>query len=146
MPEQITSIDPATGKEIAAYTIYDEKKVEGILKQSKKTFEEWRLLPFSKRAVVLKNIAKELRKDKERLATLATKEMGKPIQQGRDEVEKCAKTLEFYAKEGAAFLANEMVATDAKKSYVAFQPLGVILAIMPWNFPYWQVFRAMAPR
>lgn len=145
MPEQIVSIDPATGKEIAAYAIYDEKKVEGILKQSKKTFEEWRRSPFSKRAVVLKNIAKELRKDKERLATLAAKEMGKPVQQGRDEVEKCAKTLEFYAKQGAAFLANEIVATDAKKSYVAFQPLGVVLAIMPWNFPYWQVFRAMAP-
>jgi succinate-semialdehyde dehydrogenase / glutarate-semialdehyde dehydrogenase len=71
--------------------------------------------------------------------------MGKPIQQGRDEVEKCAGALEYYAKEGAKFLANEVVATDARKSYVAFRPLGVVLAIMPWNFPYWQVFRAMAP-
>jgi succinate-semialdehyde dehydrogenase / glutarate-semialdehyde dehydrogenase len=145
MSDQITSIDPSTGKEIATYTLYDEKKVENALKLSVKTFEEWRTLPFNKRAVVLKNIAKEIRKEKDNLVKLATKEMGKPIQQGYYEVEKCAATLEFYAKEGAKFLANEVVKTDALKSYVSFQPLGTILAIMPWNFPYWQVFRAMAP-
>jgi len=94
---------------------------------------------------VLKNIAKQLRNSKEKLAILATKEMGKPIQQGRDEVEKCAVTLEYYAKDGASMLANEPVETDARKSYVTFQPLGVVLAVMPWNFPYWQVFRALAP-
>jgi succinate-semialdehyde dehydrogenase/glutarate-semialdehyde dehydrogenase len=145
MPEQLRSINPATGQEIAAYDIYDEKKVGQALEQAQRTFEGWRILPFSKRAGVLNKIAKELRKEKERLATLATLEMGKPIQQSRDEVEKCAKTLEFYAKEGAAYLAPEKVETDARKSYVAFRPLGAVLAIMPWNFPYWQVFRAMAP-
>ena len=145
MPEQLVSINPSTGKEIAAYEVYDEEKVDNALKKSIKTFEEWRKLPFGKRAVVLRNIAKQLRKEKEELAQLATSEMGKPIQQSRDEVEKCAKTLEFYAKEGAAFLANEIVATDARKSYVTFQPMGAVLAIMPWNFPYWQVFRAFAP-
>ena len=76
---------------------------------------------------------------------LAVLEMGKPISQGYYEVEKCASTLEFYANNGAKFLADEVVKTDARKSYVSYQPLGVVLAIMPWNFPYWQVFRAMAP-
>jgi len=145
MPDMITTINPTDGQEIASYEVYDENKVDKALKQAMKTFEEWRRQPFSKRSTVLKNIAKELRKEKEKLATIATLEMGKPIQQSRDEVEKCAKALEFYAKEGAKFLANEMVETDARKSYVTFQPLGVVLAIMPWNFPYWQVFRAMAP-
>lgn len=145
MSSEIVSIDPLNGKEIASYTIYNERKVNDILAQSLKAFEGWRKMPPGKRGVELKNIARELRKDKERLACLATKEMGKPIQQSRDEVEKCARTLEFYAKEGINFLANEVVETDARKSYVAFQPLGVVLAIMPWNFPYWQVFRALAP-
>lgn len=145
MPDRIISINPATGKEIASYEIYDDKKVEQSLKQSRKTFEEWRQLPFAKRAVVLKNIAKEIRKEKDRLVKLATMEMGKPVSQGYYEVEKCAATLEFYAAHGAKFLADVIVKTDARKSYVSYQPMGVILAIMPWNFPYWQVFRAMAP-
>ncbi|MCD6011458.1 MAG: NAD-dependent succinate-semialdehyde dehydrogenase [Flavipsychrobacter sp.] len=145
MPEQLVSINPATGKALASYAIHDEKKVEKALQQSVKTFEEWRMLPFTKRATVLKNIAKQIRKEKDELVKLAAKEMGKPIQQGCYEVEKCASTLDFYAKEGAKFLANEVVKTDALKSYVSFQPLGPVLAIMPWNFPYWQVFRAMAP-
>ena len=145
MPDRLISINPTTGKEIASYEIHNEQKVERAMKQSRKTFDEWRLLPFSKRAVVLKNIAKEIRKEKDRLVKLAVMEMGKPISQGYYEVEKCAATLEFYANHGAKFLADEIVKTDARKSYVSYQPLGVILAIMPWNFPYWQVFRAMAP-
>lgn len=145
MSEQLISVNPANGLQIGTYDVTDETKVNKALKQAVKTFEEWRKLPFSKRATVLKNIARQLRKEKERLARLATAEMGKPIQQGRDEVEKCAVTLDFYAAEGAKFLADEVVKTDARKSYVSFRPLGVILAIMPWNYPYWQVFRAMAP-
>ena len=145
MPSQITTINPATGAEIKSYEVYDNKRVDKALKHARKAWEVWRGEPYSKRGVVLKNVAKELRVQKEYLALLATEEMGKPIQQGRDEVEKCAKMLEFYAKEGAKMLANEVVETEAYKSYVAFQPLGVVLAIMPWNFPYWQVFRAMGP-
>lgn len=143
--EQFTSINPATGGQIAAYAVHDEKKVEKAMKLAVQAFEAWRKLPFTKRATILKNIAKEIRKEKDNLVKLAALEMGKPVPQGHYEVEKCAKTLEFYAKEGAKFLADEIVKTDARKSYVSFQPLGVVLAIMPWNFPYWQVFRAMAP-
>ena len=145
MSSTMKSINPATGKEVATYTPDDEKKVERTLKLSVKAFEQWRVLSFSKRAQVLKSIAKELRKEKEELAKLATLEMGKPIKQSREEVEKCARTLEFYAKHGAKFLADEIVETDARKSYVTFKPMGTVLAIMPWNFPYWQVFRAFAP-
>jgi len=143
--EHLVSINPATGKTIGTFRVHDEKSVDKALSNSIKTADEWRKLSFNKRAALLKKIAKQLRKESENLAVLATKEMGKPVQQSRDEVEKCAKALEFYAREGANFLASEIVETDARKSYVAFQPLGVILAIMPWNFPYWQVFRAMAP-
>jgi succinate-semialdehyde dehydrogenase / glutarate-semialdehyde dehydrogenase len=145
MADQLISINPATGMEIAAYNVHDGLYVEKALKRSVKAFEEWRGLSFAQRAAVLKSIAKEIRKEKDNLVKLATQEMGKPVQQGYYEVEKCAKTLEFYAKEGARFLADQIVETDARKSYVSFQPLGTVLAVMPWNFPYWQLFRAMAP-
>lgn len=145
MANVLSSIDPATGKLLATYEVYDEKKLDKALTLAQKTSAEWKNYNLKERGTVLKLIANELRKQKQKLAELATKEMGKPIGQSLAEVEKCATTLEFYAKEGPKFLADEIVKTDARKSYVSFQPLGVVLAIMPWNFPYWQVFRAMGP-
>lgn len=145
MPDTITSVNPATGKEIKTYKIDDEKKIARVLKASVKAQEEWRQASFRERAAVLRKIAKEIKSNKKKLAELATKEMGKPIAQSIAEVEKCAKNMEFYAKQGPDFIADEVVETEAKKSYVSYQPLGVVLAIMPWNFPYWQVFRAMGP-
>ncbi|MBS1780760.1 MAG: NAD-dependent succinate-semialdehyde dehydrogenase [Bacteroidetes bacterium] len=145
MSEVLTSIDPATGLVLGTYEIYDEKKVANAIKQAQGAFAGWKEMGFKERGVVMKNIAAQLRKDKQKLALLATKEMGKPIEQSLNEVEKCAFTLEFYAKEGPQFLKDEVVKTDARKSYISFQPLGIVLAVMPWNFPYWQVFRAMAP-
>jgi succinate-semialdehyde dehydrogenase/glutarate-semialdehyde dehydrogenase len=139
------SVNPATGAIIKSYPIDNERKVEKVLRQSVKTYEEWRMLSPGKRAIVLRNIAKEIRKEKHRLVALAVTEMGKPVQQGYYEVEKCAATMEFYAKEGSGFLKDEVIATNASKSYVSFQPIGTVLAVMPWNFPFWQVFRAMAP-
>lgn len=145
MSDHLISVNPATGKKIGSYKVHTEKQVQQTLKQSEKTFSEWRLLSFSKRAAIMKRIAKEIRKRADDMVFLATAEMGKPFTQGAYEVEKCAKTLEFYAEKASEFLADEIVKTDAIKSYVSFQPLGAILAIMPWNFPYWQVFRAFAP-
>jgi succinate-semialdehyde dehydrogenase / glutarate-semialdehyde dehydrogenase len=145
MSNKIQSIKPATGKEIAEYDIYSEQQVKHCLQLARKAFDKWRYITFEERGALLQRVANELRKQKEQLAQLATDEMGKPLQQGRDEVEKCAGSLEYYAKNGAAFLADEKVETEAYKRYVAFRPLGTILAIMPWNFPYWQVFRAMGP-
>jgi succinate-semialdehyde dehydrogenase/glutarate-semialdehyde dehydrogenase len=145
MSDRLISVNPATGKVLAEYEIYDEKKVSNAVKQAQKAFDSWKEYTQKERGVVMRKIATQLRKDKEKLAKLATLEMGKPLGQSLTEVEKCATTFEYYAKEGSAFLKDEIVKTDARKSYVSFQPLGVVLAIMPWNFPYWQVFRAMAP-
>lgn len=145
MSGTVISVNPATGKEIATYKIDDAKKIAGSLKSAEKAYNSWRGTTFKERAVVLKRIAATIRKNKEKLAHLATKEMGKPIEQSFLEVEKCAMNMEYYAKHGAAMLADEIVKTEASKSYISYQPLGVVLAIMPWNFPYWQVFRAMGP-
>lgn len=145
MANVLTSINPATGKALGTYNVTDKQKTEKAIKQAQKAFVGWRQLPFKERATVLKNIARQLRMKKEELAALATIEMGKPISQSIAEVEKCAVSFDFYAKNGAAFLKDEIIETDAKRSYVSFQPLGIVLAIMPWNFPYWQVFRAMGP-
>lgn len=142
---QVISTNPANGKEIERYNVHTDNEVEAALQQSVNTFHAWRKITFAERAAILKNIAKEIRNEKDELVRLAALEMGKPLSQGHYEVEKCAKTLEFYADNGAKFLKDEIVKTDAVKSYVSFQPLGTVLAIMPWNFPYWQVFRAFAP-
>lgn len=142
---KVKSINPATGKEIAEYEIHSKEEVTQKLHIAHKAYAQWRQTTFEERATLLQRVADELRKQKEMLAKLATDEMGKPIQQGRDEVEKCAGSLEYYAKNGAAFLADEVIKTEAYKSYVAYRPLGTILAIMPWNFPYWQVYRAFGP-
>lgn len=145
MNDMLSSINPATGKLIRQYKVHDEKYVEKALKTSVKTFEDWRKQTFKQRATVLKNIAKQIRLHRDELVMLAANEMGKPVSQGRYEVDKCANTLDFYAANGAKFLQDEPIKTDARKSYVSYQPLGTVLAIMPWNFPYWQVFRAFAP-
>ncbi len=145
MKDKLISTNPATGLDIATYNIADDKQVEKGVKQAEKTFKDWSRQPFANRAVVLNNIAIELRKEKEKLALLATLEMGKPIMQAREEIEKCAITLEYYAQNGEKFLADQEVKTEAHKSYITFKPLGIILGIMPWNFPYWQVFRAFGP-
>lgn len=141
----LQSIDPATGKLIAQYEQHTDKNIDAALNKAVDTYEDWRKMSFTKRGAILKKIAKEIRKEKNNLIALAASEMGKPIQQGQYEVEKCASTLEFYAERGAAFLKDEIVKTDANKSYVSYQPLGAVLAVMPWNFPYWQVFRAFSP-
>ena len=139
------SINPSTGEIIANYEPTAPEALERALTASQKAFADWRLQPFKERARVLKAIAAQLRQDSRRLAELATAEMGKPIQQSLDEVAKCARTFDFYAKEGAKMLADEVIKTDARKSYVSYQPLGTVLAVMPWNFPYWQVYRCAAP-
>src|ERR1043165_3195240 len=139
------SINPATGKLLATYEPTAPEALERALKSANKAFDEWRNASFKERAQVLKAVAPQLRKDQRMRAELATTEMGKPILQSIAEVGKCAKTFDYYAKEGGKMLADEIVATDARKSFVSYQPLGTVLAVMPWNFPYWQVFRCAAP-
>lgn len=139
------SINPATEEVIKTYEIFSKTKVQAAIEAVHDSFMKWRRISFKKRKALMKNAAKILRKNIESYAALMTQEMGKPITQAKTEIEKCAWNCEFFAENAQAFLQDEFVETDAKKSYVHFEPLGVILAVMPWNFPFWQVFRFAAP-
>ncbi|MFA6946463.1 MAG: NAD-dependent succinate-semialdehyde dehydrogenase, partial [Pedobacter sp.] len=124
---------------------HSPEELSKIIADSHHAWEEWKVIPFSERSRYLLVAARILRNKKEELAILMALEMGKPLAGGRAEIEKCADVCEYYAKNAEQFLKNESVDTDASKSYVSFQPLGTVLAIMPWNFPFWQVFRFLAP-
>jgi len=139
------SVNPATGEVVSTYDETQPQEIAKALMRADDAFRSWRETSFAERASLLKKAASVLRGDIERYARLMAVEMGKPIRQGRAEVEKCARTCDYYADEAERFLAPEMVETEATKSYVTFQPLGAVLAVMPWNFPFWQVFRFAAP-
>jgi succinate-semialdehyde dehydrogenase/glutarate-semialdehyde dehydrogenase len=141
----IETIDPATGQSLATYEEHGRDAIDAALARAVEEYASWRHKSFADRATLLRSLANTLRAQKAELATLATREMGKTIGEAEAEVEKCATACDHYAERGAEYLANDVVASNATKSYVAFRPLGVLLAIMPWNFPYWQVFRAAAP-
>jgi succinate-semialdehyde dehydrogenase/glutarate-semialdehyde dehydrogenase/succinyl-CoA reductase len=142
--KKLKTTNPATGEVINEYEIMSKEQIEEITKRAKTTFHEWKKDP-SKRADYLYHVADIFRKDKERLAKVITNEMGKIIREARAEVEKCAWVMEYYADNGRVFLTDEIVNTDARKSFIAFEPLGVIGSIMPWNFPYWQGLRFASP-
>jgi acyl-CoA reductase-like NAD-dependent aldehyde dehydrogenase len=142
--KKLMTINPATEESLNEYTIISKEQLNDTVKKSKNAFLEWKK-DIDKRADFLYAFAKELRKNKENLAKTATREMGKAIKESRSEVEKCAWTVEYYADHGKIFANDEVVNTDARKSIITFQPLGVIGSIMPWNFPYWQGLRFAAP-
>lgn len=139
------TVNPATGKLIKEYSEMSSIEVSRIIEQANKTQMLWRETGFVERGVHLKKIAEILRDRKEELGNLMSEEMGKPISQSIGEIEKCAWVCEYYAENAEEFLANDPVKTDASKSYVTFNPLGTVLSIMPWNFPFWQLFRFAAP-
>lgn len=139
------SRNPATGEVIARYAETSGAEVEKLLRNLQTAYEDWRRADFSARATPMRKAAALLRERQESLAHLMALEMGKPLAQGRAEIEKCAWGCEFYADNAERFLAPEEIKTDLSKSFIAYNPLGVVLAIMPWNFPFWQVFRAIAP-
>src|SRR3979411_849101 len=141
----VQSINPTTEDVLATYDEFTDAQVDAAVQAAFDAARRWRETSFGERSARLQSVARALRGQKERLATLATKEMGKPIVEAEAEVEKCAWNCDFYAEHGAAFLADEHVETNAAESYVAFEPLGVVLAVMPWNFPFWQVVRFAAP-
>jgi succinate-semialdehyde dehydrogenase/glutarate-semialdehyde dehydrogenase len=140
-----TSINPSTGAVLQEHPFFEPDETESRLVRARETFEQWRHQTLEQRAEHLRTLAKTLREQSEDAAGLMADEMGKPIAQGRAEIEKCAWLCEHFAAEGEAMLAPEPASTDARRSYVAHQPLGVILAIMPWNFPWWQVLRFAVP-
>jgi succinate-semialdehyde dehydrogenase/glutarate-semialdehyde dehydrogenase len=141
----IRSINPTTGEAIRDYEETSPRRVDEIVASCHETFLDWRRARFADRAVLMKKAAAVLRENAEEYARLMALEMGKVLREGRSEIEKCAWVCEFYAANAEAFLAPEPVKTDASRSFVSFQPLGVVLAVMPWNFPFWQVFRFAAP-
>jgi acyl-CoA reductase-like NAD-dependent aldehyde dehydrogenase len=142
--KKLKTTNPATGEVINEYEIMNKEQIDDITKRAKNTFHGWKK-DASMRAEYLYHVAHIFRKDKERLAKIITNEMGKIIKEARAEVEKCAWVMEYYADNGRVFLTDEIVNTDARKSFIAFEPLGVIGSIMPWNFPYWQGLRFASP-
>ncbi len=141
----LKAINPATGKTVQTYETYSGKGVEKIINSVDKSWHKWRSASFAKRADIMQNISSLLKSKKEELALLMAVEMGKVIKEGIAEIEKCAWVCDYYASNAESFLENENISTEAKLSYVSYQPLGTILAVMPWNFPFWQVFRFLAP-
>ena len=141
----LQSINPSNGKQLSSYELHTEFEINQKISQTSDACVFWKRASLEERGEHLIKIAAILRKSKERLARLMALEMGKPLKAGIAEVEKCADVCEYYAANATDFLKTEMVSTDGSKSYVCFEPLGVILAIMPWNFPFWQVFRFLAP-
>ncbi|MCG2418679.1 NAD-dependent succinate-semialdehyde dehydrogenase [Aequorivita sp. F47161] len=140
-----TSLNPYTGTALNSYKNHTIKEVSKIIDKADKRFYSWRETTFSERKKLMLAAASELKKNKKEYAEIITLEMGKPISQAIAEVEKCAWVCEYYAENAAQQLENEVIKTDAHKSYVSYEPLGVVLAIMPWNYPFWQVFRFAAP-
>lgn len=141
----IKSINPSNNQLIATYTEVETHQLKQIIESVSEEFIHWSETSFNERSNLMKKAAELLKRDRKKLAELMTAEMGKPILQSYAEVDKCAWVCEYYADNAEEFLSDQLVQTDFSKSYVSFQPLGVILAIMPWNFPLWQVFRFAAP-
>ncbi len=141
----LESINPATGELLRTYEEMSVVEAREIVERCAEAQRAWRETTFSFRAECLRKAAAILRERENEHARRITLEMGKPVKDARAEVGKCAAVCDFYAENGERFLADELVETEARKSFVAFEPLGVVLAVMPWNFPYWQVFRFAAP-
>ena len=139
------SLNPATNQIMRTHTSWDAHRLQQALEKARSAQHIWAQNSFSVRAEVLRKVALQLRAQRDQYATIITMEMGKLLREARAEVEKCADGCDFYAQHAEDFLRTESVESDAGKSYIAHYPLGTVLAVMPWNFPFWQVFRAAAP-
>jgi succinate-semialdehyde dehydrogenase/glutarate-semialdehyde dehydrogenase len=141
----IASVNPATGEKLKEFLPFNDAEIEKRLSLAAQTFRKYRRTPFSRRSELLHGVSELLVQEKNAFAEIITLEMGKLFRDSIAEIEKCARGCQFYAENGERFLEEEPTQTDAAKSYVEYQPLGPVLAIMPWNFPFWQVFRFVAP-
>jgi succinate-semialdehyde dehydrogenase/glutarate-semialdehyde dehydrogenase len=141
----LQAINPATGERLAAYEEITPDQLRSIIDKADEAFLDWRLTSFRSRAALMRQAAQVLRSNAAEYARLMAEEMGKPVRAGVAEVQKCAVGCDYYAENAERFLGPEIVKTQARKSFVTFQPLGVVLAVMPRNFPFWQVFRFAAP-
>lgn len=143
--QQFHSICPTTNQLLKSYVVHTDEQMLERLEATSRCFQQFKKTSFTARAEKMYQLADLLEQEVEELALLMTQEMGKPIQSSKAEIKKCAWVCRFYAQHAADYLKDEQVETDATKSYISYQPLGVLLAIMPWNFPFWQVFRFIAP-
>jgi len=141
----IASINPATGEKLKEFSAFDDAEIEKRLSRAENAFKKYRRTTFTERSELLHAVTELLFQEKKQFAEVITLEMGKLFRDSIAEIEKCARGCRFYAENGERFLEDEVAQTDAAKSYVQYQPLGPVLAIMPWNFPFWQVFRFAAP-
>ncbi|MDQ3885265.1 MAG: aldehyde dehydrogenase family protein, partial [Thermoproteota archaeon] len=141
----IQTINPATGKILATYENSKPEEVSAKVKVAREAFVIWKKLDISERAEYMRRLGRVMRKNREEYARLVTEEMGKPIRQSLAEIEKCAWVCDYYAEHAEAFLRDEVIPTEFRKSFVSFEPLGVVASIMPWNFPFWQVMRFAVP-
>lgn len=141
----MTSRNPYTGSIVSTYKQHTTAQVNQALEDAQETFLEWRETTFSQRANLMKKVTEILLENKRLYAKSITEEMGKPISQSISEIEKCAWVCDYYAEQAEIFLSQKNIETDASESYVRYEPIGVILAVMPWNYPFWQVFRFIAP-
>lgn len=140
----LISTNPTTGETIREFTELTPEQIEAKLGLAESAFKEWRKLSFAERAEKIKKVAEVLRANTEKYGMIATQEMGKPIKEAKAEVEKCALVCDYYAENAEKFLSPENAPSDASESFVRFDAMGAVLAIMPWNFPYWQLFRFAA--
>lgn len=140
-----TSLNPASGELQREYPVWSAQELETALTGVSAAVPAWQTTPLEQRCALMRRAAEVLRQRRDELAAIITLEMGKLQKEARAEVDKCALVCDYYADNGPAFLADEMIETDAGRSLVAYQPLGIVLAVMPWNFPFWQVFRFAAP-
>ena len=140
------SINPATGELLAEFETWDQETLNQVITQASYMYQDWsKMTPIEDRCLMMRNVAKVLRDDSDLLAEIITLEMGKTLIEAEAEIEKCAWVCEFYADKGPEFIADEIIETDASKSFVTYLPIGPVLAVMPWNYPFWQVFRFAAP-
>lgn len=141
----IASVNPYTGEEIKQFTELSSAEIDKKIASAEESFQKWKNFSFEDRAKLMFSAAEELLTNKEKYAETITLEMGKPVSQARAEVEKCSWVCKYYAENASSQLASEEIRTDAEKSFIKYEPLGVVLAVMPWNYPFWQVFRFAAP-
>ena len=142
---KIETINPATGKILATYENSNLEEVSRKVKAAREAFTKWKKLDVAERAEYMRRLGRVMRKNREEYARLVTEEMGKPIRQSLAEIEKCAWVCDYYAERAEVFLRDEIIPTEFRKSFVSFEPLGVVACIMPWNFPFWQVMRFAVP-
>src|SRR5215472_10042683 len=141
----IATVNPATGQVIGQFEPHTQQEVQLRLQRAAETFCLFKATPINERGRLMMRIAGLLEREKAELARTMTLEMGKPVRAALQEAEKCALACRYYAENAARFLADEPAATKGSRSYVKYEPLGPVLAVMPWNFPFWQVFRFAAP-